>query len=544
MTQQPNNTRYKIKLSLTVLAFSMPNILWVPTSFAAEQTEDWRYTVRPKDTLIQLGRTHLINAKDWKQLQKINHVSNPYKMPIGTVLHIPLALVKQYPSSAEVISVSGDARWQSAPTTLEPIKVGQKLGVGTKLFTKDHSRIVIRFADDTETTLDSNSELSLDAMSVYSGGVMVDTQLKLQQGQLKTRANPSHTLGNHTQIVTPSAIAAVRGTVFRVSADENATRQETLEGAVKFSAVNQGVLVNKGYGSLAQAGKPPTTPVALLAAVNTRNTKSQYNELPLKFDLPTVEGAVSYVGQIYADTRFTQVVAETEQQTSALSFADVPDGHYFLVVRAKDQNGIAGYDAVHAFTLGARPFGPDSLYPEPDAKLKNQPPELKWAPIEGVHEYLLQVSTDRSFSKLIIDKRVNGTSYQLDNNLPSGEYFWRLATIAKSQDSDEAQGPALKLNHFTYSASPPAPDLSQLVVKRLYNKIYVNLPPAAEGTTYSVQLDNLRNHQIRVWSENNLSQNFSFWLREYGKQTLHFRQVNSEGDAGPEAVYEFDAYPQ
>lgn len=543
MKQQPNHTNYQLKLSLAVLALSIPNIFWIPSSIAAGKTEDWRYTVRPKDTLIQLGRTHLINPNDWKQLQKINHINNPYKMPIGTVLHIPLALVKQYSSSAEVILVTGDARWQSAATTLEPVTVGQKLSVGTKLFTKDRSRVVIRFADDTETTMDSNSELSLDAMSVYSGGVMVDTQLKLQQGQLKTRANPSHTLGNHIQIVTPSAIAAVRGTVFRVSVDDNTTRQETLEGAVRLSATNEGVLVNKGYGSLAETGKPPTTPVSLLTLVNTRNTKSEYNELPLKFELPPVEGAVSYVGQIYADTRFTQVVAETEQQTSTLSFADVPDGHYFLVVRAKDKNGIAGYDAVHAFTLGARPLGPDSLYPAPDAKLKNKPPELKWVPIEGAQGYVLQVATDRDFKKVIIDKHVSDTSYQL-SDLPSGEYFWRLATITRSAANEDNQGPAIKLNHFTYHAPPSAPDLSQLIVKAVYNKIYVSMPPPAEGTTYSVQLDNLRNHQFRVWSGNNLNQNFSFWLREYGKQTLHFRQVDSEGDAGPEAVYEFDAYPQ
>lgn len=345
------------------------------------------------------------------------------------------------------------------------------------------------------------------------------------------------------QILTPSAIAAVRGTLFRLSADDTTTRQETLEGAVKLSSSNEGVLVSKGYGSLSETGKPPTTPLTLLAAVNTRNTKSEYNELPLKFELPSIEGALSYVGRIYGDASFAQIVAETEQQTSALVFADVPDGHYFLVVRAKDKNGIGGYDAVHAFSLDARPLEPDSLYPESDAKLKNKPPELKWLPIAGAQGYLLQVATNRDFKKLIIDKYVNDTSYQL-SDLSSGEYFWRLATITHSSTDEDKRGPTLKLNHFTYNAPPPAPDLSQLKFKAVYNKIYVSMSPPIEGTTYSVQLDNLRNHQIRVWSGNSLNENFNFDLREYGKQTLHFKQVDSEGDAGPEAVYEFDAPPQ
>lgn len=544
MTLKPNNSGCKVKLGTAVLTLSISNILFIPTLIAAEQTVGWRYTVRPGDMLIKLGKTHLINPNDWKQIQKINHINDPYKIPVGTVLSIPLALVKQYPASAEVMLVSGDARLQSASAALEPVKVGQKLGVGARLFTKDYSKIVIRFADGTETTMGSNSELSLNTMSVYSDGVMVDTQLKLQQGQLKTRANPTHTLGNRMEIVTPSAIAAVRGTEFRVSADEKGTKQETLEGAVKFSAANESVVVNKGYGSLAEAGKPPTTPVALLAAVNTKNITSQYYELPLKFDLPPITGAVSYVGQIYTDTKFNQIVAEIEQPTSLLSFADLPDGHYFLMVRAKDENGIAGYDAVHAFTLGARPFGPESLYPEPDVRLKNEPPELKWAPVVDAQAYQLQVATDRGFNHLTIDTRISETSYKLANNLASGEYFWRLATIVKSPDGEEIQGPAPKINHFTYKAPPAAPDLSQLTVKVLQNKVYVSTLPPTEGTSYSVQLDNLRNHQIKVWAGENLNQNFSFWLREYGKQTLHFRQVDSEGDKSPEAIYEFDAYPQ
>ncbi|HEY3299480.1 MAG TPA: FecR domain-containing protein [Methylophilaceae bacterium] len=543
MTLKPNNPGSKIKLSTAVLALSISNTLFIPTLAAAEQTVGWRYTVRPGDMLIKLGKTHLVNPNDWKQVQKINHINDPYKIPVGTVLSIPLALVKQYPASAEVIFVSGDARLQSE-SALEPIKVGQKLGVGARLFTKDYSKLIIRFADGTETTMGSNSELSLNTMSVYSGGVMADTQLKLQQGQLKTRANPTHTLGNRMEIVTPSAIAAVRGTEFRVSADEKSTKQETLEGAVKFSAAHESVVVNKGYGSLAEAGKPPTAPVALLAAVNTKNISSQYYELPLKFDLPPIEAAVSYVGQIYTDTKFNQIVAETEQQTSSLSFADLPDGHYFLMVRAKDKNGIAGYDAVHAFTLSARPFGPESLYPEPNLRLKNEPPELKWAPAADAQAYLLQVATDRAFNHLTIDKRIRETSYKFASNLPSGEYFWRLATIIKSPDGEEMQGPALKVNHFTYKAPPAVPDLSQLTVKVLQNKVYVSTLPPAEGTSYSVQLDNLRNHQIKVWAGENLNQNFSFWLREYGKQTLHFRQTDSEGDKSPEVIYEFDAYPQ
>jgi hypothetical protein len=76
----------------------------------------WRYTVRPGDNLITLGKKHLINADDWTVLQRINHVNDPYRLPIGSVLQMPLALVKQSAASAEVIFVSGQAQWQQSAT--------------------------------------------------------------------------------------------------------------------------------------------------------------------------------------------------------------------------------------------------------------------------------------------------------------------------------------------------------------------------------------------------------------------------------------------
>ena len=133
--------------------------------------------------------------------------------------------------------------------------------------------------------------------------------------------------------------------------------------------------------------------------------------------MPALEGAVAYVGQIFADTTFNQVLAETRQQGSQLSFADLPDGPYFLSVRAQDKNGIAGYDAVHAFTLSARPFGPEGMLPEPNVRLKSQPPTLKWNPVSDAQGYFLQVATDAEFNQLLLEKRTTETAFQFDETL-------------------------------------------------------------------------------------------------------------------------------
>lgn len=143
----------------------------------------WRYTVRPGDNLIGLGDKHLINADDWKVIQRLNHIKDPHHIPMGSVLRIPLKLVKQSAASAEVIFVSGEAQWQQSATQWVPLQAGKLLGPGAKITTEENSKVVIRFADGSTTDVVSNSILSLDTLSLYSGGAMVDTKLRLQKGR-------------------------------------------------------------------------------------------------------------------------------------------------------------------------------------------------------------------------------------------------------------------------------------------------------------------------------------------------------------------------
>ena len=101
----------------------------------------------------------------------------------------------------------------------------------------------------------------------------------------------------------------------------------------------------------------------------------------------------------------------------------------------------------------------------------------------------------------------------------------------------------MKVNHFTYKAPPPAPDLTQLKVEVKDNAVFVTTAPPPEGLRYQVELDNPRNRQAKVWAGQSLSQHFSFLLKEYGEQTLRFKLVDSEGDMSREAIYQFDANP-
>ena len=386
--------------------------------------------------------------------------------------------------------------------------------------------------------------MQLDSMSLYSGGAMVDTKVRLQKGQLKTYANPKHEQGNSMQVITPSAIAAVRGTQFRVSAEDNATTQETLEGKVGLEAVNEEVMVNKGFGSKAEQGKPPKPPVKLLPAADTSQMKTFFNQLPVIFEMPNLNGAVVWVGEIASDKQFSSIITESESSAQQLDFGDIPDGQYFLALRAQDQFGISGYDALHSFTLNAKPNQPSMLAPELNAIIRDVRPTLQWGQVDTAEKYKLEVATDQAFNQIVEQEIVTGNQYQLEKTLKPGSYFWRISSIAKDDKGLADYGPAIEFKAFTYKPLPDKPDISQFIIQSFNNRVQIQTVPPPDGLTYVFILDNPVNDQKNVWQETGTERVYQFLLKEYGPQTLTIQYQDQTGALGPAAIYELYAEPE
>ena len=502
--------------------------------------------MRPGDNLIQFANLYLLNPDDWHVLQKLNAIKNPKKLQVGQVIRVPLILVKQVPAPAEVALVSGQAGVLNAEGVMQPVIVDQQLHAGAALVTAKNSRLDVRFADGSVVTMQSNSAMQLDTLSMYSGGGMVDTKLRLQQGQVEVAANPKHVQGNQMQIMTPSAVAAVRGTHFRVTTNAVLIKQETLEGNVALSAAGEEVTVKKGFGSLSEGGAPPLPPILLLVAPNTEQLPAKLDSLPLIFSMPAQDGAVAWVAQISSDAQFKTVLAENVSQGVTLIFADVPDGQYYLKVRAKDQKGLEGYDATHIFDLNARPFAPQLIKPSEAAILREANPDLAWTPIEQANHYVLEIAKDATFKQVVESRQVNTTAYKLEKSLTPGQYYWRLASVdaadsLQNQGDSQSQGPFGKINSFCYKPLPDAPDISHLMVKVVQNRVYVTTINPPQGLRYEAILHNDQNHQLNVWSSSDLDAEFDFLLKEYGKQKLVLRHVEADGTKGPDSIVEFDA---
>ena len=79
---------------------------WAGTG-AAAHAEDWVYAVRPGDNLWSLTQRHLKHLGYVSRLQAVNQVADPYRLPPGTRLRIPLVWARRRPGIARVVSHGG-----------------------------------------------------------------------------------------------------------------------------------------------------------------------------------------------------------------------------------------------------------------------------------------------------------------------------------------------------------------------------------------------------------------------------------------------------
>lgn len=494
-----------------------------------EPAPEWRYTLRPHDTLIGVSARYLAEPARWPQLQRHNRIADPYHMTPGSALRIPLAWMRHAPAPVAVTAVAGKVQ-VSVPGAVErPLAAGERLAAGAALTTGANSSASLRFADGSQLVLQPQSRLVLDTLSVYEGGGMVDTRLRLQQGRAEIAANPRRTAGSRLRVTTPSAVAAVRGTRFRVEAEAAVSREETLEGAVDLTAAGAQVAVMGGRGSLAETGKPPLPPVALLPAPDMTALPARVDSLPLRFSLPALKGAASWLGQIAPDAHFETILLEKTSHTPVLGFADLPDGHYVLRARAADAQGLQGQDGQHVFEVDARPFAP--LPVAPGTRVREPQPALQWTRVAGAEAYQIQLAHDAGFTRLLDNVRVAGSSYTLPQRLQPGTVYWRAASVESGE-----QGPFFAARALTFDPLPGAPEINQSAPRYEAGVLHVALPSPQDGLTYEAALSHDAARARTLWQGKSADGVLSIPDVEPGDYYLSVRLVEADGAAGPWAA--------
>lgn len=401
-------------------------VIGLPSLAGAQDMRMYGYRAQPGDNLIRIASKFLLDTSDWKSLQQLNNIKNPHAVPQGSVVNIPTNAMRTVSAPATVVAVQGGAKTNGSAAQL-----GTSVKEGDRLTTGEDGFVTIRLADGSTLTVQSKSAVKIEnARQLVNTGGVGDSIVRLESGRLETTVAKQRDAASRYEIRTPTSNMGVRGTVFRVAADESGIRaaSEVLEGKVAVSSVSAasaGVALTQGFGTVAEKDKPPLQPVPLLPAPDVSQLPAEVDDINVAFEFAAVAKAVKYRGQLARDAEFTQPVADAVAATPAIRFASVAPGNYFVRLRAIDGLGLEGNNGSHRVTVSKQLAAPVL-----SSALREGAAPFAWANVPGATGYRLEVAQDEKFAKLTInDASIKTNSFTPSAPLPPGNYVWRVAAL-------------------------------------------------------------------------------------------------------------------
>ncbi|MEZ0472117.1 FecR family protein [Luteimonas salinilitoris] len=499
----------------------------------AASAQEWRYRVRPGDTIWDLSRTYLRHDVRWQRLQAHNDVEDPWQMAPGTQLRIPVAWLRVQPAKATVVALHGEATAApaDAPDEASPIAPDMRFGADTVLRTAADANLTLHFADGSRLLLHGDSELHLDKLSAYGATGMVDSRMRLIRGRTTNSVERARGPASQFVVDTPGTMATVRGTEFRIGRDASHTRSEVLDGRVRVSGGGRGVELDAGQGTLSGQGNRPLPASPLLPAPDLSGWPDELQRMPAAVDWPVVDGAVGYRLQVGADPEFLTLLQDTLVDAPRAEVAVPGDGDFHARVRAVDARGLEGRDAVRGFRIAAQPAPPFAIAPIQDGSTAGPRPRFRWtlSADDGVR-YRLQVDRDPAFAAPLVDlDRLRRNEHRAPDALPPGEYYWRVGAT----DASGKHGPFGDPVRFVLRGAEPGPAIGADDVERGRRDLHVRWPAGGDDQRYHFQLSRDADF-ARIELERTLDEN-QIALPELRSGTWYMRTrlIDSDGYAHP-----------
>lgn len=485
------------------------------------------HVVTREETLIALSRRLLADPRQWPQLQQHNRIADARRIPVGTVLKIPVRLLATEPVPARVLSASGEV---SGPQGVA-VAAGQALPQGARLQAGDGGQATLQLVDGTVLRLRAGSAVQVETSRRLPGSGGALSGVKVEDGQVEVQAQKRPGAGAPGfQISTPQGLLGVRGTEFRVSVDARAetTRNEVLEGQVMTEGRDgrAGRSVAAGFGVVVDRSGTVTPPVRLLAPPDVSAWPALQERVLVRFPIRPQPAVVAYRAQVAAaaDPAFERVLQDVRSTGAELRLVDLPDGDYRIRVRAEDAQGLQGRDALHLFTLKARPEPPLPTGPGPKAVVSGARLDLAWASVDEARSYRLQLARDEAMREPIQDQRtLAGTTWSVDALAP-GVYFWRLASERSATDQGPF-GPVQRVELRALPAPLPPPRVGEDSLKLAWE----GLP----GQTFEVEFARSADFAVLELTRRTEQSALELRLPGTGRYWVRMRARDPDGFVGP-----------
>ena len=355
---------------------------------------DWRYTVRPQDSVSSLAQQYLKLSVSWQELARYNRLPNDGVIQVGMQLRMPLRWLAVKQAQAKLTAISGDVQIQPVNGAWRQAQPGEAVQTGQQIKVGINSSARLQFADASELVMQPQSALVMDTLSVYAGGYMVDTQLRLQAGRVEVHANPQGRQGQKFEVITPAAVASVRGTQFVVDAQGGRTLQQTQEGQVALQTGRGKVLVQEGFGSAVKSGEKPIPPELTKPAPTLQNPASRFVDFPMVFNWVDQAEVTGWVMQIGRDQQMAALVLTQEADRPFLDAGGLADGRYYLRAWTLDDKGMPSKTVLHPFEVAIPRQLQGPVIQLSPQYLSGGPMAIDLAPLAPGQRYLLQITRD------------------------------------------------------------------------------------------------------------------------------------------------------
>ncbi len=444
-------------VSSSLFLFFLSFALFCLQPSSAFSQEEWLYTVQKDDSLWKIGKQNLKSMRYWRKLVDLNKIKDPFHLQPGLTIRIPFDWMKKGASAARLIAVSGEAivvRAGSGART--QAAVNMFLWHNDRIQTAALGNATLQFADGSEVLVQEGSELVVGELMCYGATEMTETHLFLKSGRTHQKVIPASGPGSRFEIATPSAIAAVRGTEYRIGTTlDGSSRMEVLGGAVQVDSRGETDTLPKGYGLVAFPDKKPLPPKKLLSPPEFVEMPPEIVRVPFLLTAQPVIGAKSYRLQIAAEKNFKTLLFDKVFPGNNLWGPDLPNGVYFLRINGIDEDDLEGFYTIRPFKMAAHPVPPVALSPTAEEVVENGQPTFRWSQRKGTKQYHFQLADNDKFTSLLVDvPDFKGVEYRYQEQLAPGVYHWRLASV----DLSGHEGPYSDPQQFR--CPPPSPDMS------------------------------------------------------------------------------------
>ncbi len=400
------------------------------SGFGNANVPEWSYTMETDETLQDVADRFLASGIPSSRILQHNNLVDSSQLEIGDTVKIPLSWLQQQPDPARASSVTGQVMLLSGrDSTKRPLTSGTLIRVGDEIISHSGSA-TIELADGSVIRLSPNSRLAFNRLTRYGKSGMVDTRLRLNSGELETRVKPFVEDGSRFEIETPSAVAAVRGTMFTLRTDATGSDLRVTEGRVAFGPRGDIRVIPEGYSArISTVNSGGMNIRRLPPAPDINSLPRQLTQLPETLTWKS-NGASRYQVNVFeADTgRWLQ--SETLEDTRyKLDLLD--NGKYQVHLAALDSRGIAGMPGTVDFEVDLQARAAELTQPAPGEAVNDDMPEFAWQLLGQNEVARVEIAEDQSFSDVIATSEWAPDQRALPSRpLSPGKYYWRVVTEA------------------------------------------------------------------------------------------------------------------